>query len=153
MEIRTTLLPASLLVVSIVAIPILTALAQSPKKSGRQDNNLQKVARGKYLVEEVAMCSECHTPRDERGELNRSRWLQGGPLYFQPVRPNQDWALEAPNIAGLPGWNEAAAIRFFETGRDWAGKLARPPMHQYRLPRPDAEAVVAYLRTLPSGNR
>ncbi|MBI2815989.1 MAG: c-type cytochrome [Acidobacteria bacterium] len=149
---RTTLLPASLLVLAIFSVAA-TIVAQSPKPGPARQDNLPKVARGKYLVEEVAMCSECHTPRNERGELNRSRWLQGGPLYFRPVRPNPDWALEAPNIAGLPGWNEAAAIRFFETGRDWAGKLPRPPMHQYRLPRADAEAIVAYLKTLRSGSR
>jgi len=26
-----------------------------------------KVERGKYLVENVGMCGDCHTPRNERG--------------------------------------------------------------------------------------
>jgi mono/diheme cytochrome c family protein len=35
------------------------------------------IARGKYLVEEVAKCGECHTPRDARNQLDSARWLQG----------------------------------------------------------------------------
>src|SRR5678815_5053289 len=31
------------------------------------------VERGKYLVEEIARCQECHTPRTETGEFDRSR--------------------------------------------------------------------------------
>jgi mono/diheme cytochrome c family protein len=145
-------LHAPSLLIAILATSVSVMSAQSPKAAPARQDSSDKVARGRYLVEEVAMCAECHTPRNERGDFNRSRWLQGGPLYYQPVAPNADWALRAPDIAGLPGWNDADAIRFFETGRDWAGKMARPPMHQYRLPRADAEAIVAYLRTLRRGN-
>jgi hypothetical protein len=28
-----------------------------------------KLERGKYLVDQVAMCEDCHTPRNEKGEL------------------------------------------------------------------------------------
>lgn len=29
------------------------------------------VARGKYIVEDVALCEQCHTPRDEHGVPDR----------------------------------------------------------------------------------
>ena len=38
------------------------------------------VARGKYIVERVAMCGQCHTPRDTDGTPERARWLQGAPV-------------------------------------------------------------------------
>ena len=36
-----------------------------------RNHNKGDVARGKYLVEEVAKCPECHTPRDAQGNLDR----------------------------------------------------------------------------------
>jgi hypothetical protein len=81
---------------------------------------------------------------------DRARWLQGGPVPIQPTKPTSEWAYEAPKIAGLPGWTDADAIRFLMTGVTASGYRARPPMNEYHLPRADAEAVVAYLRSLRS---
>ncbi len=58
------------------------------------------------------------------------------------------WADTSPNIAGLPGWNREAAIKFFMTGLAPNDQPARPPMPQYHMDRADAEAVVAYLQSL-----
>jgi mono/diheme cytochrome c family protein len=40
----------------------------------------QEVERGKYLVEDVATCGECHTPRNSRGELKGAAWLRGATI-------------------------------------------------------------------------
>ena len=37
------------------------------------------IDRGRYLVEGLGHCSECHTPRGPIGGLERSRWMQGAP--------------------------------------------------------------------------
>ena len=131
-------------------ILLLALLTVVPLQLHAQKADAQKVARGKYLVEEVAKCQKCHTPADERGQPDRARWLQGGPVPIQPARPTADWAYEAPKIAGLPGWTDADAIRFFQTGVTASGYRARAPMNEYHLPRADAEAIVAYLRSLRS---
>jgi mono/diheme cytochrome c family protein len=55
-----------------------------------------QVERGRYLVEEVAKCPECHTPRNERGELRQDAWLSGAPIWIQPVSPIRNWADRAP---------------------------------------------------------
>ena len=34
--------------------------------------------RGRYLVEAVGHCAECHTPRNAIGGLKKQRWLHGG---------------------------------------------------------------------------
>ncbi len=115
-----------------------------------QDND--QVARGKYLVERVAMCTDCHSPRDERGEFDRSQWLQGGPLGFKPVNSIPNWAGYGPPIAGFgskgSGWTEEMAVRLLETGVGPNGKPLRPPMPLYQMSREDATAVVAYLKSL-----
>ena len=38
------------------------------------------VERGRYLVEGMGMCGQCHTPRNARGELKQEEYLQGGPV-------------------------------------------------------------------------
>lgn len=107
-----------------------------------------RIARGKYLVEQVAMCIDCHTPRDQKGQFIRERWLQGGPLDFQPVHPMPIFASNAPGIAGLPGWTEAEAVKLLQTGLGLEGKPLRPPMPMYKMSKADAAAVVAYLKSL-----
>jgi mono/diheme cytochrome c family protein len=111
-----------------------------------------KLERGKYLVDHVAMCGDCHTPRNENGELIQEKYLKGTPLSFKPTAPVPGWADKAPNIAGLPGWEEKDAIKFLMTGRAYNDLPGRPPMPQFRLNKEDASAVVAYLRSLgPAG--
>jgi mono/diheme cytochrome c family protein len=108
------------------------------------------VARGKYLVENVAGCAECHTERDWKGTLNRDKWLRGATLGFGPTR-FMPWAAVAPDIAGLPMFKtDAEAIIFFQSGTNALGKTPNPPMTTTELTREDAEAVVAYLRSLKS---
>ncbi len=38
-----------------------------------------ELERGRYLVEALAHCGECHTPRGPLGGLDTSRWLSGAP--------------------------------------------------------------------------
>ncbi len=107
--------------------------------------------RGKYLVENIGMCADCHTPRNDHGEPDRSRWLQGAPLNFRPVQPLPDFSDKAPGIAGLPRLGDAAVIKLLQTGLMPNGQPAKPPMPQYRLSERDAAAVADYLKSLPAG--
>ena len=87
------------------------------------------VARGKYLVEQVAMCADCHSPRGPKGEFIRERWLQGAPLDFKNTIPMPRWAEVAPPLAGLPGWSEAEIVTLLTTGKDQKGE---PPNRRCR---------------------
>jgi hypothetical protein len=107
------------------------------------------IARGKYLVDDVGLCGDCHTPRDEKGEFVKDQYLKGAVLDFKPTAPVPVWAEKSPNIAGLPGWDKDAAIRFLMTGVAYNGLPGRPPMPQYRFNQQDAAAIVAYLKSLP----
>ena len=111
------------------------------------------VARGKYLVEKVAACQECHSPRNERGELDRAQWLHGAMLDFKPVKPVPAWADYAPALAGMgargSAWTEEATIKLLETGLAPNGKPLRPPMPAYQMSHEDAAAMAAYFKSLP----
>src|SRR5690348_13683849 len=89
-------------VLSLVSLSIIGVGAFSGAVPKAEDNQ-PGATRGRYLVEEVARCWECHTPRDQHGEVDHSHWLQGGPIWFAPIHPVQDWAYLAPPIAGLGG--------------------------------------------------
>ena len=112
-----------------------------------------EVERGRYLVEEVAKCPECHTPRNERGELRRDAWLRGAPIWIKPVAPVANWADHAPSLAGFPSFTEVQGERILEKGTGPQGEVLRPPMHIYHMNHADAKAIIAYLKSLPRGDR
>jgi mono/diheme cytochrome c family protein len=107
-----------------------------------------KLARGRYLVEDVGLCGDCHTPHNQQGEPIREQTLKGAMLDFKPTVSMPVWADKASNIAGLPGWEKDAAIKFMMTGVAYNGLPSRPPMPQFRFNQQDAEAIVAYLKSL-----
>lgn len=105
--------------------------------------------RGKYIVEHVAMCVQCHTPRNEAGEMLTGQYLEGAPVPVNaPPYPNMKWAVKAPGIAGLIGYTKEQGIRLLTEGITSDGRNPIPPMPPFRLTRSDAEAVVDYLKSL-----
>lgn len=111
-----------------------------------------KVERGKYLVEEVAQCQMCHTPRLENGDYDKAKWLKGATLNLQPIQPVEKWHKTAPDLTPSgrlwSRWKEEGIVKFMETGTGPSGNHADPPMPTYKLSKDDAEAVVEYLKTL-----
>jgi mono/diheme cytochrome c family protein len=126
--------------------PVLVALFVTGQSSS-VTNSPEHIARGKYLVESVAMCQDCHSPRNEKGEFDPSQWLQGANMECAPLHP-MPWAEVATPIAGLPTLSFSEAVKLLATGLMPDGGLLLPPMPQYRFTREDAEAAVAYLKSL-----
>jgi mono/diheme cytochrome c family protein len=124
----------------------------SPKPVPQKATSHQSgdVTRGKYLVEEVAMCGECHTPRDASGNLIEERDLQGAPTWIASVHPDHNWAWNAPTLAGFAGYSDADAVNILEKGIGANGQPIQRPMHIYHMSHEDALAVVAYLKSLPT---
>ena len=110
------------------------------------------VDRGKYLLEEVGKCQECHTPRAEGGELDKTKWLKGAVLDFQPMNPVPNWHKTSPDLTSAgrlwERWGEAGLVKFLTTGLGPRGNPADAPMPTYKLKQEDAEAIVAYLKSL-----
>src|SRR5476649_2054055 len=75
-----------------------------------------KVPRGRYLVEEVARCQECHTPKTESGDLDMSKWLKGAKLDVAPIAPIKGWHAASPDITSTSAlwqrWGQDGVVAF-----------------------------------------
>ena len=117
----------------------------APEPQQRVTGNVE---RGRYIAEHVAMCVECHSGRDEQGNILESERYMGAPVPAGPPWAN-DWALRAPRNKGLPGYDDAMAMRLLTQGaigRD--GAQLRLPMPRFRMNNQDAADVIAFLRSL-----
>lgn len=106
-----------------------------------------ELERGRYLVEALGHCAECHTPRNMLGGLDRSRWLAGAPA--------PDGKGRIPNLTpGKLVWSEAEIFAYLTTGftpefDSVGGHMAYVVDNMARLPEADVRAVVAYLKAVP----
>ncbi len=129
------------------AVPLAWAQNDEPHRQSKTASG-PDVARGKYIVEDVAICGQCHTPRDGNGNPDRSRWLQGASVPYLPAKPDSNWPINAPRIGGTPPASDADMIKLLTTGIWTTGNPLRLPMPQFRMSRTDAEAVIAYLKSV-----
>ena len=129
-----------------VAAVATAALAQDAKKETRLE-------RGKYLVEEVGRCQECHTPLLADGTLDKAKWMKGATLVGIPAKPIEDWHQKSPDITSTSklweNWKYEGFVKFLQTGKTPRNRPAGPPMPAYTLRAEDAEAITAYLKSLP----
>lgn len=142
----------SLILVLAFAAGLSSAAAQEKSasaKGGATAGGQTLVERGRYIVESVAMCELCHTPRTENGEPDKGHWLGGGPTQLRASYPSPYWTFIEPRIAGRPPGTDADFIKLLTTGISRTGMPPNPPMPPFRMTRPDAEAVLAYLKSLP----
>lgn len=106
-----------------------------------------EVVRGRYIVEALAHCAECHTPRGALGGLDRARWLGGA--------PNPDGRGTIPNITpGGLDWSEGEIVEYLTSGftPDYdsvGGSMVHVVENMARLPESDRAAVAAYLKAVP----
>lgn len=133
--------------ITVTALAAISALAVTASASAQPSAIVQ---RGDYLVNGVAGCNDCHTQMGPQGpDITRS--LQGATLGFAPTAPIP-WAPAAPPIAGGPaGMTDGQFINFLKTGVRPDGSHPLPPMPSYRMNDEDARAIVAYVRSIPSG--
>jgi mono/diheme cytochrome c family protein len=117
----------------------------SQKASPKVDT---RVARGRYIVENVARCGQCHTPRNAAGGPDAGHPLEGAAVYLKSAEPKEDWPLQAPRLAGTPPGTDSEMITLLTTGIWKDGRRLRDPMPSFRLTAEDAEAVLAYLKSL-----
>lgn len=138
----------------LVGLALLTAAAgrrdprQSSPAASEPPSSAALIARGRYLVHDVAQCIQCHSPRNERGELIEGQLLTGAPIPLKSPFPGQQWAFRAPAIKGLNFLSEPEALRLLCDGIARTGRPPDPPMPRFHMTREDALAVVAYLKSL-----
>lgn len=106
-----------------------------------------ELERGRYLVEALGHCAECHTPRDLTGGLDRSRWMQGAP------NPSGKGTIPALTPDKLK-WSAADIAYYLETGftPDYdsaGGEMVAVIANLAHLGKTDREAIAAYVKALP----
>jgi mono/diheme cytochrome c family protein len=132
-------------------VPLLALVTMTATLFGQAQT--ANVERGKYLVEEVARCQECHTPKLESGEFDKSQWMKGATLNIAPAAPITGWHPKSPDITSTSTlwtrWGQDGFAKFLETAKNPRGGKAGPPMPAYTMKADDAAAVAAYLKSLP----
>ena len=103
---------------------------------------------GRYLVEALGHCAECHTPRDLTGGLDRSAWMSGAAL------PSGEGRVPALTPDQLD-WSAGDIAYYLETGftpdfDSVGGEMAAVVANMARLAPEDREAIAAYVKALPA---
>jgi mono/diheme cytochrome c family protein len=138
----------SRLFVSLGAVLIVAVQLSAQQSAAPASATAPNLEHGRYIVERVVMCYECHSARDPQGNIVAGTRFKGGAMPMRPTWPG-DWPLQIPRIAGLPGYTDEEAMRLLTQGaikRD--GTQLRYPMPRFRMTPQDAADVIAYLRSL-----
>jgi len=126
---------------------MLVALATSVSVTAMAETRLE---RGRYLMQSIVACGNCHTPQGPNGPLPGME-LAGGlkiedkpfTAYSSNITPDRE--------TGIGKWSDAQIIAAIREGRRPNGSIIGPPMPMalYRdLSDSDVKAIVAYLRSV-----
>lgn len=106
--------------------------------------------RGRYLVEGVAHCGNCHTPKNFFGADKRGAKFAGGVVQGTPAPP-----LDATE-QGLKSWSVEDITAYLQNGRNGrkqAGRLMAEVVTNStsKMSEGDVRAIAVYLKDLPVG--
>ena len=117
------------------------------------------IERGRYLVEHVSLCIDCHTPRNSIGVPNRSMYLAGAGKKIGPL------GQAVPNITpdketGISEWKREDIVAVLLTGTkpdldNIQGLMAEVIEQGYKsMNNQDALAIADYVKSVrPINNR
>jgi mono/diheme cytochrome c family protein len=123
--------------------------AQTPKSG---------IERGRYLVEHVSLCGDCHTPRNSIGAPNRSLYLAGANKKIGLL------GQEVPNITpdketGIGDWKREDIAELLISGTKpdldnvqglMEEVIQGTPRGYKDMTREDALAIADYLKSIPA---
>lgn len=110
------------------------------------------VERGKYLVDVLAACGNCHTPKGPTGSEVPGQQFAGGFRIQEAFGIAVASNITPDRETGIGAWSDDEIVRAIREGKSRDGRTLGPPMpyHLYRdLSDTDVRAMVAYLRTVP----
>jgi mono/diheme cytochrome c family protein len=116
------------------------------------------IQRGRYLVEHVSLCGDCHTPRNMIGVPKNSLYLAGANKEIGPL------GQAVPNITpdketGIGDWQRGDIAELLLTGimpdsdnvQGLMEEVIRGTPHGYKdMTRGDALAIADYLKSIPA---
>jgi hypothetical protein len=105
--------------------------------------------RGAHIAE-IAACTECHTPRDERGNRPEGMEFAGGtPMPFEGRKTMYPSNI-TPAVNGIPYYSEELFIEVMRTGKVKARQLddMMPTAYYRHMTDQDLKDLFAYLKTV-----
>ena len=116
------------------------------------------IERGRYLVEHVSLCGDCHTPRNSLGVPNNSLYLAGAPEKIGPL------GNAVPNITpdketGIGDWKREDIVELLHSGtkpdldnvQGLMYEVVQGAPHGYKdMSSEDALAIADYLKSIPA---
>jgi mono/diheme cytochrome c family protein len=134
-----------------------------PNAYGTRPSPDDKVAYGKYMTA-AALCSDCHTPIDDRGQPVPGMGFAGGMEFVETGHVVRSANITPDANTGIGSWTEQQFVdkfKAFETtpaatlGEAEKAENTVMPITAYAgMTREDLSAIYAYLRTLtPVTNR
>ena len=116
------------------------------------------IERGRYLVDHVALCGDCHTPRNLLGVPNQSLYMAGASEKIGPLGE------AVPNITpdketGIGDWRREDIADLLITGvkpdadnvQGLMDEVIQGTTHGYKdMKKEDALAIADYLKSIPA---
>jgi mono/diheme cytochrome c family protein len=134
----------SLLMLSALSISG-AALAATPKAA--------VLERGKYLMEGVVACGNCHMARGDKGQPLPEKGLSGGMVFDEPPFKAIAANITPDPQTGIGKWTDAQLALAIREGLRPDKSVIGPPMpvgfYRY-LSDDDLAAIIAYLRAQPA---
>ncbi|MCC6165168.1 MAG: c-type cytochrome [Acidobacteria bacterium] len=119
----------------------------------------ERIARGKYLADHVAACTDCHSQRDwarYAGPVKDGTYGAGGEVFDESM--GMPGRVVSRNITpgALGDWTDGEILRAMTAGvsRDGSPLFPLMPYLDYgaHMDPEDAKAIVSYLRTIPASS-
>lgn len=117
------------------------------------------VARGRYLADHVAVCTDCHSQRDWSrfaGPVKPGTYGAGGEVFDESMGLPGRVVSRNLTPAALGRWSDGEILRAMTAGvsRDGSALFPLMPYRDYgtHMDPDDARAIVSYLRTIPSSS-
>ncbi|MES2360912.1 MAG: c-type cytochrome [Pseudomonadota bacterium] len=112
-----------------------------------------QVERGKYLMESVVACGNCHVARGDKGQPLFDKGLSGGMLFDEPPFKAYAANITPDPDTGIGKWTDAQLAKAIREGVRPDKSVIGPPMpieFYRRLSDADLGAIIAYLRAQPA---
>jgi mono/diheme cytochrome c family protein len=116
------------------------------------------VERGRYLVDHVSICADCHTPRNSIGVPNQSLYLAGASKKIGPLG-NAVANITPDKETGIGDWKREDVVELLHSGtkpdldnvQGLMYEVIQGAPYGYKdMKKEDALTIADYLKTIPT---
>jgi mono/diheme cytochrome c family protein len=128
------------------------APAPAPAAAAIRDS-ADPLEHGRYLVETVAGCGNCHTPRLADGTPDPTKNLAGAFVIEEPVFKAYARNITPDMETGIGSWTEDQIVDAIRNARKPDGTFMGPPMSfgwYKRMSDTDVRAIAQYIKSVPA---